>query len=771
MKSMSDFVSKSLRKKVMFAVIGGVFLFFALTGIVSTKSVKSLLLKEKYNTIKAVSEQVSTQLASGLNKTTELLTTERASLEQIHQYPRSERRTIIIQNLKNLLENNPDLTSIWADWEPLAVDSLDSKMLNTPGATGSGKFCATVYRNANAIELADYNSDDDEEGEYYSIPKSTRQLYTTSPYVENYQTSTDYLVITMALPVILKNEVIGVVGADINISQLNQQIIEGLKEQEGRFFIVDADQKLLVYDKEEGVGKEISEVLSNDYSKNEELIGAIKGKTSGFYDFVDSDGKEYLAYVSQSNILKKDDVSILLIPGNFLTSANLKVFFIAFFILFGLGLLIFYLLTAYIIKKIIDPVNMVSTALKKLAEGNYANVSKVDINTGDELEEMALSFNNLHSSIEEVVDFTKAIGEGDLTATLESKGESDILGNSLLSMRDNLVKAEEEEHLRKITDEKQSWVERGISLFGQELRQDYSDIDTLYKQVIKLVVSYIEANQGALYLVKEDENSSKCFEMVACIAWDRIKMHKKTFLLEEGLLGACYFEKAPIELTEIPQDYLSITSGLGGSQPRMLMLIPLIHNEEVVGIIEVASFKPLDEHVKTYLTKVSETFASSISSISINARTNELLSLSQIQAEEMKAQEEEMRQNIEELHATQEEMRRKATNAERLQSAIDQNFISLVINQDLVVLDLNDKAKALLGTDANGIIGQPITSWVHENDRQTLASNIFEAKRNGVVAGNFTFIGNDRQGTNIQATLISDSDHGGNISFIAYAMN
>jgi methyl-accepting chemotaxis protein len=382
MKSMSDFVSKSLRKKVMFAVVGGVFLFFALTGIVSTRSVKSLLLKEKYNTIKAISEQVSTQLASGLNKTTELLTTEKASLEQIHQYPRSERRTIIIQNLKNLLENNPDITSIWADWEPLAVDSLDSKMLNTPGATSSGKFCATVYRNDNAIELADYNSDDDSEGEYYTIPKSTRQLYITSPYTENYQTKTDYLIITMALPVILKNEVIGVVGADINISQLNQQIINKLKDEEGRFFIADADQKLLVYDKEEGVGKEISEVLPNDYSKNEELIGAIKSKASGFYDFVDSDGKEYLAYVSQSNILKKDDVSILLIPGNFLTSANLKVFFIAFFILFGLGLLIFYLLTAYIIKKIIDPINMVSAALKKLAEGNYANVSKVDIKTG-----------------------------------------------------------------------------------------------------------------------------------------------------------------------------------------------------------------------------------------------------------------------------------------------------------------------------------------------------------------------------------------------------
>lgn len=772
MKSMSFVFGKSLKKKVMVAIVGGVFLFFTLTGIVSTQSVKSLLLKEKYNTIKAVSEQVSTQLASGLNKTAELLATERASLEYIHRYPRSERRTIIIQNLKNLLENNPDLTSVWADWEPLAVDSLDAKLLNTPGATLSGKFCATVYRNDNAIELADYNSDDDEEGEYYTIPKSTRQLYITSPYVENYEASTDYLIITMGLPIILKDQVVGVVGADINISQLNQQIINGLKEEGGRFFIAGTGQRLLVYDKEEGVGKEASEVLSNEYSKNKELIGAIKSKASGFYDFVDSDGKEYLAYINgQSNILNKDDVSILLIPSNFLTSANLKVFFFAFFILFGLGLLIFYLLTAYIIKKIIDPINMVSAALKELAEGNYASVSKVDIKSGDELEAMALSFNNLHYSIEEVVAFAKAIGEGNLSVTMDSKGEGDILGNSLLSMRDNLVKADEEEYIRKITDEKQSWIERGVSLFGQELRQDFADIETLYKQVIKLIVSYIEANQGALYLIKEDEENNKCFEMVACMAWDRIKMQQKTFLLEEGLLGACYFEKAPIEITEIPQDYISISSGLGGSKPHMLMLIPLIHNEEIVGIVEVASFKLFDEHVKTYLAKISENFASSISSIRINARTNELLSISQIQAEEMQAQEEEMRQNIEELHATQEEMRRKATSAERLQDAIDQNFITILVNQELVVLDLNDKAKALLGHEANSIVGKPLTSWVHENDKQLLASNVSDAMLKGVVSGKLTIIGSDRQATDVQATLISDSDRGGNISFIAYAMN
>lgn len=755
----------------MVSIVGGVFLFFALTGIVSTKSAKSILLKEKYNTIKAISEQSASKLAAGLKQTETLLSTEKFELEHIHQYPRLERRPIIIGKLTKLLESNPDLTSIWADWERLAVDSLDSKMLNTPGATGSGKFCATVFRSDSGIELANYNQDDDEEGDYYNIPKSTKQLYIADPYFENYESSTNYLIITMSLPIIVKNEVIGVVGADINISQINRNIIEQLKEQNGRFFIIGPDQMLLIYDKEEAIGKETESVLANEKSKNEELISAIKNRASGFYDYIDSDGTEYLAYVSLTNILKKDEVSVLLIPSTFFTIATMKVFIIAFVILFSFGLLIFYILTSYILKKIVGPVNKVSQELKKLGEGNSANVSRIEIKTGDELEEMADSFNNLYSSFEEVIHFTKAIGEGDLSATLTSKGKDDVLGQSLISMRDNLVKAAEDERLRKIADEKQSWIERGLSLFVQELRQDYEDSGILYARIIKLVVNYIDANQGALYIINEEEGREKCFEMVACIAWDRLKMHKKTIMLEEGLLGACYFEKAPIELTEIPEDYIEIRSGLGGSKPRMLMLIPLIHNEEVVGVIEVASFKEFDTYVKTYLARISESFASSITSLRINARTNELLNISKLQAEEMKAQEEEMRQNIEELHATQEEMRRKASNADRYQSAINQNFITLTMAQDSTILEMNDKAKALFGNDSMSIVGQPLTSYLPTEERDALCSDLSNAMQNRRVSRKITIVGKNGEPARIQATLIPDSDQSNSIEFIAYTLN
>lgn len=771
MKLVEYFTSKNLKTKVLRRILGGIILLFVLTGIICSKSIKSILLKEKYNTIKSISSENISLLSSSINQTAMQLFTEKISLEQIHQYPRLQRRTIVLDKLRKLLDYNTDLMSIWSDWEPMAIDSLDSKMLNTLGATNTGKFVATLIRKNNSIELANYNNDGDEEGEYYTIPKNTRKLYIAPPYFEKYNSDKNYLLISLSLPIIVKNEVVGVVGGDIDIGKLNQQIISRLKEENGRFFIVGPDQKLLIYDKEENVGKEISAVLVNENSNNEELITAIKSKTSGFYDFIDSDGQEYTAYISESSIFTKGEVNVLLIPSSFLTTANLRIFITALSLLLGVGLLIFYLLITYILKNIIGPVNKVNKCLKELGNGNYSKVTEIEIKTGDELEAMAQSFNNLYISIEEAVVFANNIGTGNLSASLESKGEGDLLGNSLINMRDSLLKAAKEEQLRKQEDEWQAWIERGLSIFGQELRQDYNDVKTLYSGVIKHIVSYIDANQGALYLVKEDEEHNKCFEMVACIAWDRFKMKKSTFLLEEGLLGACYFEKAPIELTEIPDNYVQISSGLGGANPRMLMLIPLIHNEEIVGIIEVASFNLFDKHTKIYLERITENFAASITSIKINARTNELLTISQLQAEEMKAQEEEMRQNIEELHATQEEIKRKANKVDHFQNAIDQNFITLVVNRDLVIVELNEKAEALLGHNLSSIIGNPLLNYVHENERHMLESKLSEAKQNKVVSSKITLLGNNKQEKNIQATLISDYEHDGNISLVAYALN
>ena len=155
-----------------------------------------------------------------------------------------------------------------------------------------------------------------------------------------------------------------------------------------------------------------------------------------------------------------------------------------------------------------------------------------------------------------------------------------------------------------------------------------------------------------------EENQEKYLKLVAAYAFDREKYLKKQINIGEGLAGTVALEKKTIFLKDIPDDYMSITSGMGGAKPRSLMIVPLIFNEEVTGVLELASFDEFQPHEIEFVENIAESTALTLNSVRLNVYTKVLLEESNERAEELAAQEEEMRQNLEELKATQEEMQR-----------------------------------------------------------------------------------------------------------------
>lgn len=223
-------------------------------------------------------------------------------------------------------------------------------------------------------------------------------------------------------------------------------------------------------------------------------------------------------------------------------------------------------------------------------------------------------------------------------------------GEELETQMQKLEVAQQEEKQR-------NWAAEGFSQFGTILRQ-HDDLQKLYDELVASLVKYMKTNQGALYVVEEEEKKV-VLEQKACYAYSRKKYKEKKLMPGQGLVGQCYLERDIVHMTEIPQGYTYITSGLGDATPSSLLIVPLIANEKVEGVIEFASFKPFQSHEIAFVKKLGEEIAATLSVGRINALTRELLAKAQEQAEEMGAQEEEMRQNMEELAATQEEMQRK----------------------------------------------------------------------------------------------------------------
>jgi len=248
--------------------------------------------------------------------------------------------------------------------------------------------------------------------------------------------------------------------------------------------------------------------------------------------------------------------------------------------------------------------------------------------------------------------FIEAISAGNYAADLNMEADGANLGGTLITMRDKLkVNAED--------DRKRNWSTSGLAQIGEILRVNSGTTADLYDNIIKFVVKYTKSNQGGLFILNEENESEKHLELMACYAFERKKYLTRKIGIGEGLVGQCFLEGERIYLLEVPQEYITITSGLGGAAPNALVLVPLKVNEKIFGVLELATFGKYEGHEIELVEKLTESIASTISAVRISESTRILLEKTQQQAEEMRAQEEEMRQNMEELEATQEEMRRK----------------------------------------------------------------------------------------------------------------
>lgn len=258
-------------------------------------------------------------------------------------------------------------------------------------------------------------------------------------------------------------------------------------------------------------------------------------------------------------------------------------------------------------------------------------------------------------------------------AILVSRQETEAFNQQLLhEKQDNEQKAqklkEAQDHERK-----QQWMNVGVNKIAEVIRlqgnhandRSHDRGENIFDAILKSMVKYLKATQGGFYVVTTSENKSEGqfgkqaeINLAACYAYERKKYVSQTLSPGEGLLGQAYLEKTPAYFTEIPENYVRITSGLGQARPRCLLIVPMMVNGVVEGLIELASFNPLQEHEQSYVEQAGEVIAAFIQSNRNVRSMEEVLKRTQEQAEQLASQEEEIRQTMEEMQATHEQHER-----------------------------------------------------------------------------------------------------------------
>jgi hypothetical protein len=319
-----------------------------------------------------------------------------------------------------------------------------------------------------------------------------------------------------------------------------------------------------------------------------------------------------------------------------------------FFILFDLGVIAALMYSIYWL--VLQPLQSL--------EHNILNRIHTDEVDSNEVGNLTHQINEVIENLKDATEFVTAIGEGKLdmdykeTLDLEYTPGKNKLADSLIEMQKKLKTLNEDERKRQ-------WANEGITKFVEIMRSSNDNLQSLGDSIVSALVQYTNSNQGALYILNDENPNNKYLELISLFAFDIKKYEQRKIKLGEGILGQTFLEKELTHITNMPEEYIRITSGLGDASPKSLLLFPLKVDRDAYGIIELASFNDFASHEISFVEKLGESIAATLSSVKAAQKNRQLIEQFQQQTEEMRAQEEEMRQNMEELQATQEEVGRK----------------------------------------------------------------------------------------------------------------
>ncbi len=333
---------------------------------------------------------------------------------------------------------------------------------------------------------------------------------------------------------------------------------------------------------------------------------------------------------------------------------------------------------------LVRPINSLKMILLSMGKG-ILPTEKIK-GGDDEMGEMSEALNLLIEGLKETSNFASEIGKGNFDKPYHALSDDDLLGNSLVQMRNNLRELSKE-------SEANNWIQTSIMKISDALRGEKSARE-LANQILSLIAELMNIQIGALYSSEEDESLT----LTGTYAYDIRKDNTTRFGLGDGLIGQAALEKKAILFTDPPKDYIFIQSGLGKTPPQNILVSPLIYQNKVLGVMELGSAHQLTQLQMDLIKQVSESIAIAFNSINTRWQMQNMLNMTTEQANKLRIQQEELKQKNEELQVQQEELRVANEELEEQTKALRKSEENLRTQQEQLQVtneELQEKTRAL----------------------------------------------------------------------------
>jgi PAS domain S-box-containing protein len=399
------------------------------------------------------------------------------------------------------------------------------------------------------------------------------------------------------------------------------------------------------------------------------------------------------------------------------------------FVLLGLSVLLIFVAVDYLIR----PFKMLIAFAQKVATGDFeCEQNNVKIVREDEFGQLQKAFKGISESLKETAEVSNAIAAGDFSKSVKVKSDKDLLADSINKMSGFLKKKQKDDEIREKDEEKQKWLNRGLSLISDVLKTNQDNTMHLADKLIKSLVEFLDLSLGGIYIKELSDDEKTMYRLIVAYAYSEQKFIEKKFYSGESLVGSCASEKRMVYMSNIPDAYIKILSGLGEAVPKSLILIPIIYNDEVFGVLELASLKAISEQEQDFLQQAADNIASTLSLTRISSQSADLLIKTQQQAKELELRDKQMLDTLKQLQNLQKETAAKEAEVRAKISAMNNTLLVVEYTTDGILLDANEKYLKTMNFTMSEIQGINVSDLLNDQEKKELVNIIHTVKQ-----GNF----------------------------------
>ncbi|KUP25848.1 response regulator [Paenibacillus sp. DMB5] len=262
----------------------------------------------------------------------------------------------------------------------------------------------------------------------------------------------------------------------------------------------------------------------------------------------------------------------------------------------------------------------------------------------------------IHRNVTQGIEQIRTISEDIAGGTLDASGmntrsdEFGQLAQSFYRLGVDLHHKTAEERILRLKAEDQAWINTEVSEMALRL-QGSVHLQTAARIFISRLATAVGGSYGAMYMLQHGR-----LQFTAGYAFDEASVSREPFALGSGLVGQCAVDKQMIILNDLPEHYVRVHSGLGEAPPSTLIVLPVLYENDVVAVVELATLKELGDKERQLIERTGQNMGVLINTLADVAQIEELLNHTQLQKEELEAQTEELQAQTQELEAQTEEL-------------------------------------------------------------------------------------------------------------------